>query len=182
MAPGAPAAVAPRFEASDPAAMGLPRAYAVTAASTPKRKLRATSSVAWLLWSQLRSPLTLLLLGASAISIAVGETTDALVIRGIVLLGAGLSFTGTLTEGHARIEAALDARGLRDERVPRLATINAAFETGLANPIDAALRAVGVDLAGVSKLDEAPYDFLRERMSVLVDDGGVVRLITKGSA
>jgi Mg2+-importing ATPase len=89
--------------------------------------------------------------------------------------------TGTLTEGKARIERTVNAEGKPDERVLRLAAINATFETGLANPIDLALREAGVDTTGVKKLDEAPYDFVRKRMSVLVDDAGVVRLITKGA-
>jgi P-type Mg2+ transporter len=89
--------------------------------------------------------------------------------------------TGTLTEGKARIEGTVNAYGVADDRVLRLAAINAAFETGLANPIDTALREAGVDLDGVDKLDEAPYDFVRKRMSVLVEEAGVVKLITKGA-
>lgn len=90
--------------------------------------------------------------------------------------------TGTLTEGVVRLHAALDADGQPSERVLWCACVNAAFETGFANPIDNAIRGYrSFDLSGVRKLDEIPYDFLRKRLSILVDDGGTTLMITKGA-
>jgi Mg2+-importing ATPase len=90
--------------------------------------------------------------------------------------------TGTVTEGVLRLESALSALGEKSEGVMRQAYINAYFESGYANPIDQAIRAsVSFDLAGCTKLDEVPYDFLRKRLSILVREGGRNLMITKGA-
>ena len=94
--------------------------------------------------------------------------------------------TGTLTEGVVRLHGAFDAHGRPSERVLLCAVLNAAFETGFPNPIDLALR--GEDLPAVArhrKIDEVPYDFLRKRLSVVVeendDDRARHTMITKGA-
>lgn len=49
------------------------------------------------------------------------------------------------------------------------ACLNATYESGYLNPIDAAIRNDRpFDLAAYQKLDEVPYDFLRKRLSILV--------------
>ncbi|MCT0213529.1 MULTISPECIES: magnesium-translocating P-type ATPase [unclassified Synechococcus] len=96
--------------------------------------------------------------------------------------------TGTLTEGSARLRRHCGIDGLPSERALLYAVINASFETGFPNPIDAGLRTEGgFDLSGWRKLDEIPFDFARKRQSILarsVDpaerDGAPV-LITKGA-
>jgi Mg2+-importing ATPase len=89
--------------------------------------------------------------------------------------------TGTLTEGTVRLEGALDVTGGTSARVLRYAAANAVFESGFLNPIDAALRAAAPDLTGLVRLGEVPYDFLRKRLSVLVEEEGSSKLITKGA-
>jgi P-type Mg2+ transporter len=90
--------------------------------------------------------------------------------------------TGTLTEGVVRVHSAVDLEGRESEEVLRLAYLNAFFETGLVNPIDEAIRTHHpFDLGGCQKLDEAPYDFIRKRLSVLVADGGRHLIVTKGA-
>jgi len=90
--------------------------------------------------------------------------------------------TGTLTEGVVRLHAAQDAAGRDSEAVLRYAYLNALYETGFTNPIDAAIRAeCTFDVGAVRKLDEIPYDFLRKRLGILVEDGGRHVLITKGA-
>lgn len=89
--------------------------------------------------------------------------------------------TGTLTEGTVRLERAVDPIGAPSTYVLRESAINASFETGMSNNIDDALRALGVPMDGVEKLDEVPYDFVRKRISVLVREGGQTRMITKGA-
>ncbi|MFO0942801.1 MAG: HAD-IC family P-type ATPase, partial [Pirellulales bacterium] len=90
--------------------------------------------------------------------------------------------TGTLTEGTARVNSAVDANGLPSDKVLQFAFVNASFETGFINPIDSAIRTTNAcDLSMFKKLDEVPYDFIRRRLSVLVASGGHTLLITKGS-
>jgi Mg2+-importing ATPase len=95
--------------------------------------------------------------------------------------------TGTLTEGTIVLRDALDEGGSRSGEVLRLACLNAAFETGIANPLDAALMAAGSE-AGLSpaeyaKIDEIPYDFVRRRLSIVLAQAGAGRheMITKGA-
>jgi len=96
--------------------------------------------------------------------------------------------TGTLTEGTIVLNGTLDAGNRPSAEVGRLAFLNAAFETGIENPIDAAILAAGesagLTTRGFSKIDEIPYDFLRRRLTVVVadDDNPMQHLIiTKGA-
>ncbi len=94
--------------------------------------------------------------------------------------------TGTLTTGTATLQGALGVDGAPSERTRRLAVLNAAHETGIDNPLDAAILAAAPDHASLAasfpKVDEIPYDFLRKRLTVVVaePDGGC-RLVTKGA-
>jgi len=97
--------------------------------------------------------------------------------------------TGTLTEGVVRLDGALDAQGQPSDEVLRLAYLNAYFQTGLANPLDEAILPAGAThFQGASlpvKVDEIPYDFVRKRLSVVVQEAGTqgpaLLLITKGA-
>ena len=93
--------------------------------------------------------------------------------------------TGTLTLGVIKLDAAADVTGQPAADVLRLAFLNAHFQTGLANPLDDAILAQDPpDIAGVEKLDEIPYDFVRKRLSVVVSDPAnpsSALLITKGA-
>jgi Mg2+-importing ATPase len=90
--------------------------------------------------------------------------------------------TGTLTEGVVRLEGAYDAWGRPSPEVLHVAALNAALETGLVNPLDQAILAADKpELAGVEKLAEVPFDFVRKRVSVIVRQEGTARLITKGA-
>ena len=90
--------------------------------------------------------------------------------------------TGTLTEGEVRVHSALDPQGNVSAKVLLYAYLNAANETGFVNPIDEAIRHAEVeDTADWRKLDEIPYDFLRKRLSVLLENNGRRILIAKGA-
>jgi Mg2+-importing ATPase len=94
--------------------------------------------------------------------------------------------TGTLTEGVVHLDGALDVEGRPSDNVLRWAYLNAAFQTGLANPLDEAILAQPhPDTTGMDKLEEIPYDFIRKRLSVVVDSdpGTEIKplLITKGA-
>jgi len=90
--------------------------------------------------------------------------------------------TGTLTEGVVNVHAALDWQGKPSEKVRQYAYLNAFFESGFSNPIDLALRVLpGLSAEGFSKVDEVPYDFIRKRLSVVVEQDGKHWMITKGA-
>jgi Mg2+-importing ATPase len=95
--------------------------------------------------------------------------------------------TGTLTEGVVKLDGALDVQGQPSDEVFRRAYLNAHLQTGLSNPLDEAIVAQAQpDLSGVAKVDEVPYDFVRKRLSVVVDQDGRGEvtsplLITKGA-
>jgi Mg2+-importing ATPase len=94
--------------------------------------------------------------------------------------------TGTLTEGVMALDGALDLAGRSSSAVLRDGYLNASLQTGLANPLDDAIVARAerdaIDISTCHKLDEIPYDFVRKRLSVVVQDAGGERvLISKGA-
>jgi P-type Mg2+ transporter len=90
--------------------------------------------------------------------------------------------TGTLTEGVVKLDGAFDHAGEPSSGLLELAAINAALETGVAGPLDdAILAARQPDLAGWTKVGEIPFDFVRKRVSVVVDGPRGRQLITKGA-
>jgi Mg2+-importing ATPase len=97
--------------------------------------------------------------------------------------------TGTLTTGVVRLERALAADGQASAMVLQHGCLNALFETGFVNPIDAALRqsasGQALEVDAWRKLDEKPFDFHRKRQSVLLQPpvawGAEPLLITKGA-
>jgi len=95
--------------------------------------------------------------------------------------------TGTLTEGAIVLNDALDPENRASADVHRLAFLNAAFETGIDNPLDAAIvaagTAAGLTTRGFTKIDEIPYDFLRRRLTIVVAEDAPSQhcIITKGA-
>jgi P-type Mg2+ transporter len=90
--------------------------------------------------------------------------------------------TGTLTEGEVKIHAAIDAEGKDSNRVLFYAYLNAASESGYANPIDVAIRQHQTfDISSYQKLDEVPYDFHRKLLSILFANENTQLIITKGA-
>ncbi|GAB3538314.1 magnesium-translocating P-type ATPase [Noviherbaspirillum agri] len=95
--------------------------------------------------------------------------------------------TGTLTEGVISLNDAVDPAGVTSAGVRRLAFLNAALETGIDNPLDAALVDMGtregMTADGVRKIDEIPYDFIRKRLTIVVElqDASEHHIITKGA-
>lgn len=90
--------------------------------------------------------------------------------------------TGTLTEGVVTLEGAYDPDGAPSAAVLELGSCNSALQTGLANPLDAALlEAHPCETTHTPKIGEVPYDFVRKRMSVIVRRDGGAQLIAKGA-
>ena len=94
--------------------------------------------------------------------------------------------TGTITEGKIILEKHLDVRGNPSDRVLEFGYINSYFQTGLKNLMDEAIlkhEAQHQDLRQkYNKIDEIPFDFVRRRMSVIVEDkAGLNVLVCKGA-
>ena len=96
--------------------------------------------------------------------------------------------TGTLTQGKIVLEKHLDAHGDLSEKVLHYGYLNSYHHTGLKNLLDEAILAheeLEERLKAnekYRKIDEIPFDFVRRRMSVVVEDTtGLNTLICKGA-
>jgi Mg2+-importing ATPase len=96
--------------------------------------------------------------------------------------------TGTLTQGKIILEKHLDVNGEPNEKVLHYGYLNSYHHTGLKNLLDDAVldheeleeRLKAKDK--YRKIDEIPFDFIRRRMSVVVEDEtGLNTLICKGA-
>jgi Mg2+-importing ATPase len=96
--------------------------------------------------------------------------------------------TGTLTQGKIKLEKHLDVNGDPSEKVLHYGYLNSYHHTGLKNLLDEAILG-HEELADrlkakekYRKIDEIPFDFVRRRMSVIVEDEtGLNTLICKGA-
>ena len=96
--------------------------------------------------------------------------------------------TGTLTQGKIVLERHLDANGDPSELVLQYGYLNSFHHTGLKNLLDEAIldhEELEERLKAKEKyrkIDEIPFDFVRRRMSVIVEDQiGLNTLICKGA-
>ena len=90
--------------------------------------------------------------------------------------------TGTLTEATIKLMRAIDGHGAESTRAFALAYVNSQFESGMKSPLDVAILAAHpFDMTGWTKIDEAPFDFERRRVSVLAEHDAGRRLIVKGA-
>lgn len=96
--------------------------------------------------------------------------------------------TGTLTQGKIILEKHLDVYGEPSEKVLHFGYLNSFHHTGLKNLLDKAIldhKELKEHLKAdekYRKIDEIPFDFVRRRMSVIVEDEtGLNTLICKGA-
>ena len=96
--------------------------------------------------------------------------------------------TGTITQGKIVLEKHLDAHGEPSEKVLHYGYLNSYHHTGLKNLLDEAIldhEELEERLKAKEKyrkIDEIPFDFVRRRMSVVVEDEtGLNTLICKGA-
>ena len=103
--------------------------------------------------------------------------------------------TGTLTSGEMSLDQHFDPFGNQSEQVFLLAYLNSLHETGVANPLDQAIKQSRSsnpldeavlhhdhpDIHAYRKMDEIPFDFERRRVSIVVEQEGKRLLITKGA-
>jgi P-type Mg2+ transporter len=95
--------------------------------------------------------------------------------------------TGTLTQDRVILEKHVDLLGHDSEEVLEYAYLNSRYQSGLKNLLDVAVLrhseadALALKTMGFRKIDEAPFDFERRRMSVAVEGQGRRLLICKGA-
>ena len=90
--------------------------------------------------------------------------------------------TGTVTAGVVSLDQACDTRGQDSPEIKRAAWLNAHFQTGMANPLDEAILAsIQETENGAVKIDEIPYDFIRKRLSLVIEENGQRTFICKGA-
>ncbi|WP_255214190.1 HAD-IC family P-type ATPase, partial [Burkholderia pseudomallei] len=83
--------------------------------------------------------------------------------------------TGTLTQDKIILEHHLDVSGRKNEDVLRLGWLNSFHQSGQKNLIDIAIVERANQLGewikpqGYRKIDELPFDFVRRRLSVVVE-------------
>jgi len=95
--------------------------------------------------------------------------------------------TGTLTEGRVVLIKHIDIEGNEDKKILDFAYLNSAYQTGLKNLLDEAVLHHGTEeskklIKNYKKVDEIPFDFIRRRMSVAIEDpAGKHLMICKGA-
>jgi Mg2+-importing ATPase len=78
--------------------------------------------------------------------------------------------TGTLTENKITLVLHVDMEGKDDDKVLLYSFLNSYYETGLKSPLDEAiLKYKNIDVKSYQKIDEVPFDFVRRRVSVVVE-------------
>lgn len=96
--------------------------------------------------------------------------------------------TGTITQGKIILEKHLDIEGNTSSKVLEYAYLNSYYNTGLKNMTDDAIldhkenKDLKLLLNKYQKIDEIPFDFVRKKMSVVIENKeGSNILICKGS-
>ncbi len=90
--------------------------------------------------------------------------------------------TGTLTENQIKLLLHIDMEGKEEEKVLLYSFLNSRLQTGLKSPLDEAiLEHQEIDIAGYQKIDEVPFDFVRRRVSVVVEKERQRFFIAKGA-
>jgi len=91
--------------------------------------------------------------------------------------------TGTLTQDKIILEKHVDVTNRQSDDVLRYAYMNSFYQTGLRNLLDKAILAHNeLDIErSCRKVDEIPFDFVRKRMSVIIDYEDTHVLICKGA-
>lgn len=89
--------------------------------------------------------------------------------------------TGTITEGNVTVKDIVDLNGKASEQLQLYAYLNAKFQNGFTNPIDQAIALLNISINGYEKINEIPYDFIRKRLSVAVQNNQQRFFITKGA-
>ena len=90
--------------------------------------------------------------------------------------------TGTVTTGQIDLNCAVNMKGEESDKTALYGYLNAHFQAGYSNPLDKAiLKKFSFETSTWKKLDEIPYDFIRKRVAVFLENSGKKTLIAKGA-
>ena len=93
--------------------------------------------------------------------------------------------TGTLTENKIILQKYINLSGEEDDYILKCAYLNSSLSTSYKNTIDKAVIAYGkskkIDISAYKKIDEIPFDYSRKRMSIVLENDNMYRVITKGA-
>jgi Mg2+-importing ATPase len=90
--------------------------------------------------------------------------------------------TGTLTENRIKLVLHVDINGDESEKLLLYSYLNSYYQTGLKSPLDeAVLNFKEINVKDYRKIDEVPFDFVRKRLSIVVEHQGQRFMITKGA-
>ena len=90
--------------------------------------------------------------------------------------------TGTITVGSVVLHGSYDYAGNSNSDARAWAWLTARFQRGFSNPLDDAILATNSDSDDDwSFIGEVPFDFVRKRMSVVVESGHQRWLVAKGA-
>ncbi len=90
--------------------------------------------------------------------------------------------TGTITDGKVKVNAVLSSEGKASDKALYYVWLNASLQKGFTNPLDQAICEFykGKPFSG-KIINEIPYDFIRKRLTVIVNVDGKNLAITKGA-
>ena len=93
--------------------------------------------------------------------------------------------TGTLTKNSIVLQKYINLKGEDDEYVLKCAYVNSKLSTGFKNIVDKAINNYGkehnVDISEYNKVDEIPFDYIRKRSSIVVQNKKEYSVIAKGA-
>jgi len=90
--------------------------------------------------------------------------------------------TGTLTENKITLVLHVNPEGNDDDKVLLYSYLNSFYQTGLKSPMDEAILVhEKIDISDYQKIDEVPFDFVRRRVSIVVENDGQRFFISKGA-
>ncbi|MCU0679827.1 MAG: magnesium-translocating P-type ATPase [Planctomycetes bacterium] len=91
--------------------------------------------------------------------------------------------TGTLTENNIELVKHVDIYGNNSDKLLDFAYLNSYFQSGIENPLDDAVLKVNdkIVIKEYQKIDEIPFDFIRRRLSIVVEKEREYFLISKGA-
>jgi Mg2+-importing ATPase len=95
--------------------------------------------------------------------------------------------TGTLTQNEIILQKYINVEGDEDISILEYAYLNSYYSTGIKNLIDRAIISYGVEhnikdqVLTYNKIDEIPFDYNRRKTSVVVENNGQYRMLTKGA-